>query len=74
MSTEPLVARFRELSQDDQLRLVQELWNEIADEVSNMPLTDSQRRLLDERLADEEQNPDDVGPWAKAKEDILRNL
>jgi len=74
MSTEPLVAQFRELSQDEQIRLVQELWNEIADEVSRMPLSDSQRRLLDERLADEEQNPDDVEPWAKAKGDILRDL
>jgi hypothetical protein len=39
-----------------------------------MPLSDSQLRLLDERLADEEQNPDDVEPWAKTKEDILRDL
>lgn len=74
MSTEPFVAQFRELSTDEQIRLVQELWNEIADEVSRMPLSDAQRRLLDERLADEEQNPDDVEPWAKAKEDILRDL
>ncbi len=74
MSNEPLVAQFRELSPDEQIRLVQELWNEIADEVSRMPLSESQRRLLDERLADEEQNPDDVESWAKAKEDILRNL
>jgi len=74
MSTEPLVAQFRELSQDEQLRLVQELWNEIADEESRMPVSDSRRRLLDERLADEEENPDDVEPWAKAKEDILRDL
>jgi putative addiction module component (TIGR02574 family) len=74
MSTEPFVAQFRELSPDEQIRLVQELWNEIADEVSRMPLSDSQRRLLDDRLADEEQNPDDVEPWVKAKEDILRDL
>ncbi len=74
MSTEPLVAQFLELSPDEQIRLVQELWNEIADEVSRMPLSESQRRLLDERLADEEQNPEDVEPWVKAKEEILRNL
>ncbi len=74
MSTLPLVAQFRELSSDEKIRLVQELWNEIADEVSRIPLSESQRRLLDERLADEEQNPDDVESWAKAKEDILRNL
>lgn len=74
MSTEPFVAQFRELSPDEQIRLVQELWNEIADEVSRMPLSDSQRRLLDERLSDEEENPDDVEPWLKAKKDILRDL
>ena len=27
-----------------------------------------------ERLADEERNPDDVEAWAKAKDDILREL
>jgi len=48
--------------------------NEIAEEVAHMPLTESQRRLLDERLADEERHPDDVEPWAKAKDDILREL
>lgn len=74
MSTEPLVAQFRELSPDEQFRLVLELWNEIADEVSRLHLSESQRRLLDERLADEDQNPDDAEPWAKAKEDILREL
>ena len=74
MSTEAFVAQFRELSSDEKLRLVQELWDEIAAEVSRMPLSESQRRLLDERLADEEQNPDDVEPWGKVKEDILRDL
>jgi len=74
MSTEPFVAQFRELSPDEKIRLVQELWDAIAEEVSRMPLAESQRRLLDERLADEEQNPDDVEPWEKAKQDILREL
>ena len=74
MSTEPFVAQFRELSSDEKIRLVQELWDEIAEEVSRRPLSESQRRLLDERLADEEQNPDDDEPWTKAKFDILRDL
>lgn len=74
MSTEPLVTQFRELSPDEKIRLVQELWDEIAEEVSCRPLSESRRRLLDERLVDEEQNPDDVEPWAKAKADILRDL
>ena len=74
MGNEPLVSTFRKLSSDDKIRLVQEFWDEIAEEVARMPLTESQRRLLDERLAEEEDKPDDVEPWAKAKDDILREL
>ena len=32
MSTEPFVTQFRELSPDEKIRLVQELWDEIAEE------------------------------------------
>ena len=74
MSIDPFVTQFRELSPDKKIRLVQELWDEIAEDVSHMPLSESQRRLLDERLADEAQNPDDVESWPKAREDILRDL
>jgi putative addiction module component (TIGR02574 family) len=74
MNIETIVSGFRELSPDEKIRLVQEFWDQIADDVQRSPLTDSQRRLLDERLADEERNPDDVEPWAKVKDDILRDL
>jgi putative addiction module component (TIGR02574 family) len=74
MSIEAIVSSFRELSSEDKIRLVQDLWDQIAQEIARMPLTESQRRLLDERLADEENNPDDVEPWTKAKDDILRDL
>jgi len=74
MSIEPIVSRFRKLSADDKIRLVQEFWDEIAEEVARMPLTEAQRQLLDERLVDEEHNVDDLEPWAKAKDDILREL
>ena len=74
MSTEPILSKFRELESDEKIRLVQKLWDEIADEVARRPLTEAQKRLLDERILDEEQNPDDFEPWPKAKDDILRNL
>ena len=74
MSSEPIRAKFRELEADVKIRLVQDLWDEIAEEVSRRPLTEAQRRLIDERLADEEQNPEDVESWAKVKDDILRDL
>ena len=69
-----MVSSFRELPPEDKIRLVQDLWDQIAQEIARMPLTEFQRRLLDERLADEANNPDDVEPWTKAKDDILRGL
>jgi len=74
MSIESIVSGFRELSPAEKIRLVQEFWDEIAEEVGRSPMTDSQRQLLDERLADEKSNPGDVESWARAKGDILREL
>ena len=65
---------FSRVAPEDKIRLVQDLWDQIAQEIARMPLTESQRRLMDERLADEGNNPDDVEPWTKAKDDILRGL
>jgi putative addiction module component (TIGR02574 family) len=41
---------------------VQQLCDEIADEAAHLPLTDAQKRLLDERIDEHEANPDDVEP------------
>src|SRR3990172_8264556 len=69
MSSEPIRSKFRELEADEKIRLVQDLWDEIAEEVSRRPLTEAQRPLIDERLAYDEQNPEDVESWSKAKDD-----
>jgi putative addiction module component (TIGR02574 family) len=74
MRTEPIIETFRKLSAIEKIRLVQQLWDEIADEASRVPLTESQRRLLDERIDEHEANPADVEPWEEARDDILRKL
>jgi putative addiction module component (TIGR02574 family) len=74
MDTQPIIETFRKLPQSEKIRLVQELWDEIATEAAHLPLTESQRRLLDERLNQHEQNPDDVETWDKVKKDILGDL
>ena len=50
------------------------VYAEIAEEASHVPLTEAQRRLLDERVDEHEANPDDVEPWAEVRDDILRKL
>lgn len=74
MSVQPIIETFRRLSAADKLRLVQELWDEIAEEAAHLPLTESQRRVLDERIDEHEGYPHDVEPWEEARDDILRKL
>ena len=72
MSAQAITERFRKLPPDAQIRLLQELWDEIAEESASKPLSESQRLLLDERLREHEENPEDVEPWAKVRNDIQR--
>ena len=72
MSAQTITESFRKLSPPEKIRLLQELWDEIADESANMPLGESQRLLLDERLLQHEENPEDVEPWEKVRNDILK--
>jgi len=74
MSAEPIIETFRRLPSTEKIRLVQQLWDEIAEEAARLPLTESQRRLLDERIDEHEANPDDVESWEEARDDILRKL
>jgi putative addiction module component (TIGR02574 family) len=74
MSIQPILDSFRKLSADEKLRLVQTLWDEIAEEAAHLPLSENHRRLLDERLQQHEENPGDVEPWELARDDVLREL
>ncbi len=74
MSEEAIVETFRRLPATEKIHLVQQLWDEIAEEAAHRPLTESQRRLLDERIDEHEANPADVEPWEEARDDILRKL
>ncbi len=74
MTTQPIVESFRKLSPNEKIRLVQELWDEIAEEASRLPLSEAHRQLLDQRLQQHEENPDDVEPWEKVRDDLLKEL
>jgi putative addiction module component (TIGR02574 family) len=74
MTTQPIIESFRKLSSSEKIRLLQELWDEMAEEATRTPLSESHRRLLDERLQQHKENPDDVEPWDKVRDDILSEL
>lgn len=59
------------LSIEERLALVEELWDSIAEAT---PLTGAQRAEFDRRLAEHEDNPDDVVPWEDIKASIAARL
>jgi putative addiction module component (TIGR02574 family) len=65
------LAEIKSLSIEDRLALVEAIWDSIAAESENLPLTDVQRQELERRLADHEANPDDVIPWEEVRADAL---
>lgn len=70
----PIIEEFRKLGSAEKIRLVQQLWDEIADEAADLPLTEAQKRLLNERIDEHEANPADVEAWDLARDEILRKL
>ena len=59
------------LSIEDRLALVEEIWASICAEKSAFVLTAAQRAELDRRVADDVAFPDDVVPWEDVKAALL---
>jgi len=74
MSTQTITESFRKLSPSEKFRVLQELWDEVAEEVASEPLSESQKLLLDERIQQHVENPSDVEPWDRTRDDILSEL
>ena len=61
---------FEELPVDEQIDYVQALWDRIAASPDRIPVPDWQRRLLDERLAEHEANPNGGIPWVQVRDEL----
>ena len=63
-----------QLSVEERLALVEELWDSIAEDSAAVPLTDAQRAELDRRVADHEAHPEDVVSWEDVKTSVNTRL
>ena len=63
-----------QLSRDQRIALVQEIWDTIAAEPHPPLLTEAQRRELERRVAEDDANPNDVVPWEQVKAQALSRL
>ena len=57
----------------ERLRLVEDLWDSIAEVPEAIELSDIQRAELDQRLDAYHQDPDSGSPWKDVKERILKH-
>jgi putative addiction module component (TIGR02574 family) len=59
-----------DLTPDERLRLIEELWDSLNDTPENVPLTDAQREELDRRI----DNLESAGPEGIPWDEVLQQI
>jgi putative addiction module component (TIGR02574 family) len=68
-----LVKKAKNLSISDRIRLVEEIWDTIAEENEAFELTDTQKWELDRRLALARNNPGQGRTWDEIKAEFMKS-
>lgn len=68
-----LTEQAKNLSISDRIRLVEEIWDTIADENKMLPLTDAQKHELDRRLEWMRNNPGQGRTWDEIKTEFMKS-
>lgn len=69
-----LLEQARKLSLEEQIELVEALWDGIVERNAVPPLTEAQQAELDRRISDHEMNPDDVVSWDEVKSSARKRI
>ena len=72
--TTSLLKRASKLPVPDRIKLVEDIWNSIAEEREDFALTSEQKRELDRRLDLMKEDPARGVPWEEAKRRILKRV
>ena len=62
------------LSVRKRVRLVQDIWDSIQPTAEGLPLTDEQKEIIDERLAEHRRDPSIAVPWEEVRERLRSKL
>jgi putative addiction module component (TIGR02574 family) len=68
-----LTKQAKNLSIADRIRLVEEIWDTIAEEHEAFELTDAQKRELDRRLESARNNPGQGRTWDEIKAEFMKS-
>jgi putative addiction module component (TIGR02574 family) len=66
------IPRFDELSASEKLILLEEIWDDLAGQPSEVPVPDWQRIDLERRYQEYVRNPSEGSPWPEVRERLLR--
>lgn len=69
-----LLQQASELNIDEQIELVEAIWDSIVSRGATPSLTELQKTELDRRLENHLANPDDVIPWSEVKAAALAKI
>ena len=69
-----LLQQASQLDVDEQIELVEAIWDGIVSRGAAPPITSAQKAELDRRLADHLANPDAVVPWTAVKATALAKI
>jgi putative addiction module component (TIGR02574 family) len=64
----------RQLSVEEQIELVEALWDSIVERNAVPGPTEAQKAELDRRLLEHAANPDDAVPWSEVKASALARI
>jgi putative addiction module component (TIGR02574 family) len=74
MSAQTIRKQVLALPTDQKLSLVQDLWDSIAEDQKSLALSAGHARVIDERLARDEESPRAVVTWAAAVKEARRQV
>jgi putative addiction module component (TIGR02574 family) len=72
MVDQALISKVKSLSPADRLELIGAVWESL--DAQNLPVTEAEKAILDARIEDERQNPDDHSPWPEVEARLKRRL
>ncbi len=68
------IPHFDELSSSEKFILLEELWDDLAGQPSEVPVRDWQKCELERRYQEYLQNPSEGSPWPEVRERLLGTL
>ncbi|MBI5216081.1 MAG: addiction module protein [Ignavibacteriae bacterium] len=70
----PLYTEIMQLSMNERLQLVEDLWDSIQAQPDELPLSDEHQAIVEQRLQDLEKSPSQTISWEELKVHASRSL